>query len=89
MTKLPESNELDIIISGINPDGFSVVLVVEAFTGAMDEVNADTYGGASEVDTVTLDNVSEHLLYYNGESAAEALARQAEADRDIHELITL
>lgn len=89
MTKLPESNELDIIISGINPDGFSVVLVVEAFTGAMDEVNADTYGGASEVDTVTLDNVSEHLLYYNGETAAEALARQAEADRDIHELITL
>ena len=89
MTKLPESNELDIIIEGINPDGFSVELVVEAFTNAMDEVNAATWSGASEVDTVTLDNVSDHILYYNGETAAEALARHAEADRDIHELITL
>lgn len=89
MTKLPESNELDIIIAGINPDGFSVELVVEAFTNAMDDVNAETWSGESEVDTVTLDNVAEHILYYNGETAAEALARHAEADRDIHELITL
>lgn len=89
MTKLPEANELEIILNGINPDGFSVELVVEAFTYAMDEVNAATWSGEIEVDTVTLDNVSEHILYYNGETAAEALARHAEADRDIHELITI
>lgn len=89
MTKLPMSNELDIILDGINPDGFTVELVVEAFTNAMDEVNTETYGGASEVDTVDMDNIIDHIRYYNGETAAEALARMNEENRDIHELITL
>lgn len=89
MTKLPESNELDIILRGINPDGFTVELIVDAFTDAMDEVNAEYYGGESEVDTVTIDNVGDHIRYYNGETAGEALARLAAENRDIHELINL
>ena len=89
MTRLPESNELDIILGGINPDGFTVELVVEAFTGAMNDVNGESYNGAPEVDTVDMDNVVDHIRYYNGETAAEALTRLSEENRDIHELITL
>lgn len=89
LTKLPESNELDIILEGINPNGFTVELVVEAFTNAMDEVNGEGYNGAPEVDTVDMDNVIDHIRYYNGETAEEALARMVEENRDLHELITL
>jgi len=87
MTKLPESDELTRIINGINPDGFSVELVVEAFTNAMDEVNAETYNGVPEIEAVDMDNVIEHIRYYNGETAAEALQRLTSDNTDIHELI--
>lgn len=89
MTKLPVANELDIILSGINPDGFTVELVVEAFTDAMDEVNAESYNSVPEVEDITIDNVGDHILYYNGETAEEALARLAAENRDIHQLILL
>lgn len=88
MTKIPDSNELDIIVAGINPDGFSVVLVVEAYVNAIDEVNGEYYSGAPEVDTVTLDNIGEHLKYYNGETAEEYVQRIADADKSIHDIIT-
>lgn len=87
LTKLPVSNELEIIAAGINPDGFTVELVVEAFTDAMDEVTGENYTGAAEVDTVTLDNVIDHIRYYNGETAAEALARHEAENKSIHQLI--
>lgn len=89
MTKLPEANELDIILDGINPDGFTVELVVEAFTNAMDEVNAETFNGPAEVETVDMDNILDHIRYYNGETAEEALARMEDENQNIHELITL
>lgn len=88
MTKIPESNELDIIVNGINPDGFSVVLVVEAYINAIDEVNGEFYSGAAEVDTVTIDNIGDHLHYYNGETAEEYVQRIAEANKSIHDIIT-
>lgn len=88
MTKIPESNELDIIVDGINPDGFSVVLVVEAYVNVIDEVNGESYSGEAEVETVTLENIGDHLEYYNGETAAEYTERVAASNESIHDIIT-
>lgn len=88
MTKIPESNELDTIVEGINPDGFSVVLVVEAYVAEIDDVNGEGYSGEAEVEEVTLENIGDHLLYYNGETAEEYVERVAEANKSIHDIIT-
>lgn len=87
LTTILEEAELSRIENSI--EGITLVTVIFAFIELIDLVNAESYSGIPEVDTVTLENVSDHIIYYNGETAAEALARQVEADRDIHELITL
>lgn len=84
--RILESSELQRIESGI--EGISLDIVVEAYVNAIDEVNGEYYSGAPEVDTVTLDNIGEHLKYYNGESAEEYVQRIADADKSIHDIIT-
>lgn len=85
IVKLPTSEMVTKIENGIN--GITIVLVVEAFVSAIDEVNAAMYSGQPEVDTVTLDNVGEHIAYYNGETYEEYLARIADENRSIHDII--
>lgn len=85
IVKLPTSEMVERIENGIN--GITLVLVVEAFVSTIDDVNAETYGGTAEVDTVTLDNIGEHLRYYNGESYEEYVHRTAEENRSIHDII--
>ena len=84
--RILESSELQRIESGI--EGISLDIVVEAYVNAIDEVNGEYYSGAPEVDTVTLDNIGEHLKYYNGETAEEYVQRIADADKSIHDIIT-
>lgn len=85
IVKLPTSEMVERIENGIN--GITLVLVVEAFVSTIDDVNAETYDGTAEVDTVTLDNIGEHLRYYNGESYEEYVHRTAEENRSIHDII--
>ena len=67
--------------------GITLTIVVEAFVNTIDEVNGETYNGTSEVETVTLDNIGDHLRYYNGESYEEYVERTAEENRSIHDII--
>lgn len=83
--KLPTSEMVERIENGII--GITLVLVVEAFVNTIDEVNAESYNGTSEVDTITLDNIGEHLRYYNGETYEEYVQRTADENRSIHDII--
>ena len=70
-------------------EGISLFTVIDAFIELIDIVNAEFYSGDPEVDNVTLDNVGETLVFYNGETYEEYLARVAEDNRSIHEIIKL
>ena len=63
------------------------MIVIEAYAALIDEVNGEGYGGAEEVDEVTLENIGDHLLYYNGETYDEYLASYANDNMDINDLI--
>ena len=45
------------------------------------------YSGEDEVGEVTLGNVGEHLLYYNGETYDEYLSNYADENTDINDII--
>lgn len=85
IVKLPTTEMVERIENGIL--GITLVLVVEAFVNTIDEVNGETYNGTSEVETITLDNIGDHLRYYNGESYEEYVQRTAEENRSIHDII--
>lgn len=85
IVKLPTSEMVTRINNGIL--GITLTIVVEAFVNTIDEVNGETYNGSSEVETVTLDNIGDHLRYYNGESYEEYVERTAEENRSIHDII--
>lgn len=49
----------------------------------------DDYGGASEVETVTLDNVDElAITYYNGEQYSDFQSTYANDNADINDIVT-
>ena len=83
--RILESSEIERIESGI--EGITLDIIVEAYVNAIDEANGEYYSGVAEVDTVTLDNIGDHLLYYNGETAEEYVQRMAEANKSIHDII--
>lgn len=85
LTKLLPSEDVATITNGI--EGLTVVIGLEAYIDRIDEVNAATYSGAPEVGEVNFDNIGDHLLYYNGETYEEYVARIAEANRSIHDII--
>lgn len=85
LTKLLPSEDVATITNGI--EGLTVVIGLEAYIDRIDEVNAATYSGAPEVGEVNFDNIGDHLLYYNGETYEEYVARVAEANRSIHDII--
>jgi len=71
-----------------NIDGLTIFTVIDAFIELIDKVNGEYYSGDSEVDTVTLDSVGGHMVYYNGETYEENIARFSEDNRSIHSIIT-
>lgn len=86
LTALLENAQIACIEANI--EGIKIVVVVEAFVDTIDKVNAEYYSGSPEVATVTLDNIGEHLLYYNGETSAEYVARVALENESVHNIIT-
>ncbi len=87
MTTILDESVINSIEDSI--EGISLFTVIDAFIELIDIVNAEFYSGDPEVDNVTLDNVGETLVFYNGETYEEYLARVAEDNRSIHEIIKL
>lgn len=86
LTTILDEAEINRIEAAI--EGITLFTVIDAFIELIDTVNAEFFSGDSEVDTVTLDNVGDTLVYYNGETYEEYVARIAEENRSIHEIIT-
>ena len=61
--------------------------MIEAFINLIDQVNNEAYSGVEEVEAVTLENIAEHLEYYNGETYDEYLAGYAEENQDVNNTI--
>ena len=85
LTYIHDLETMTAIENGIT--GLSILIVIEAYAALIDEVNGEGYGGAEEVDEVTLENIGDHLLYYNGETYDEYLASYANDNMDINDLI--
>ena len=86
LTRLLEQSEIDEIEDDI--EGITISIVVEAFIDTIDQINGEYYSGDSEVPTITLVNIGEHIAYYNGETYAAYIARIAEENKSIHQIIT-
>lgn len=85
LTRLLEQSEIDEIEEKI--EGITIFIVIEAFIDAIDQINGEYYTGDSEVPTITLDNIGEHIVYYNGETYAAYIGRLVEDNLSIHEII--
>ena len=85
LTKIYEAETLDAMTNGITD--LTIFVVIEAFINLIDELNGEAYTSDAEVEEVTLDNVSEHIYYYNGETYDEYMEEYAKANMDINELI--
>ena len=85
LTVIREAYEIEAIEQGISE--ISILVVLEAYIDLIEQVNNEAYGGASEVETITLDNIADHLEYYNGETYDEYLANYAEENSDINNSI--
>lgn len=85
LTVIREDYEITSIEEGISE--ITILVVIEAYIDLIEQVNNEAYGGAAEVETVTLDNIAEHLEYYNGETYDEYLAQYAEDNSDINNSI--
>lgn len=85
LTVIREAYEIEAIEQGISE--ITIFVVIEAFINLIDQVNNEAYGGVEEVETVTLENIAEHLVYYNGETYDEYLAAYAEENQDINNTI--
>ncbi len=85
LTVIREDYEITAIEKGISE--ITILVVIEAYIDLIEQVNNEAYGGAAEVATVTLDNIAEHLVYYNGETYNEYLSQYAEDNSDINNSI--
>lgn len=68
-------------------DELNINIVIDAYIYEIDLFNAESYGGEPYYESVTLDNINEVLHYYNGETYEEYLARYAEDNMDINDLV--
>ncbi len=85
LTVILEDYEIEAIEEGISE--LTILVVIEAYIDLIEAVNAEGYGGEEEVGEVTLDNIDEHLLYYNGETYEDYLAGYANENADINDII--
>lgn len=86
LTKLYENWQIEEIESAI--DGIKLLTIIDAYIALINEINNESYGGESEVAEVSLANIDEHLMYYNGETYDDYLTTIVNANRDINELVT-
>lgn len=85
LTRLLEAVDTTLIEASI--EGITITLVLEAFIDEIDNINKAYHSGPSEVEPLTLENVSEQFTYYNGETEDDYLDRLAIADKSIHTII--
>lgn len=85
LTTILDTAEISRIEAAV--EGLSLHTVIDAFIELIDRINVEFFSGDPEVDTVSLDNIGSHLVYYNGETYQEYLARMAEDNRSIHDII--
>ena len=85
LTVILEDYEIEALENGISE--MTILVVIEAYIDLIDDVNGEGYGGAEEVKNVTLDNIDEHLLYYNGETYEEYFSGYADENADINDII--
>lgn len=86
LTLLRDDTEVKAIEEGIT--GITIIIALEAYIRFVDdELTCGETSDAPEVDTVTLDNISTHLQYFNGETYDDYLRHFEEDNMDINELI--
>lgn len=87
LTRLYESYEIEAWEAAIY--GLTVLTVIDAYITLINEVQAgESYGGDSEVPTVTLANVDELAFnYYNGEQYDDYLSDYAADNADINVIV--
>lgn len=81
LTVILEDYQIEALENGISEISFR--FVIEAYIDVINRVNAEGYGGADEVEEVTIDNIGEHLLFYNGETYEDYLSEYAQANADV------
>lgn len=85
LTVIREISEIEKLEAAI--DGLVILTVIEAYIDLINWFNAESYGGEPYYESVSLDNINEVLHYYNGETYEEYLARYAEDNMDINDLV--
>jgi hypothetical protein len=86
LTRIIDQEDVLAIEAGI--DEIVLDLHINAFINAIDAVNGESYGGEEEVSDITLENLSDQLLYFNGETSEEAAERESSGDASLSEWIT-
>lgn len=86
LTTIRDQSDIDELEENI--EGLTIFTALDAFIELIDKVNGEYYSGDPEVETVTLDSIASHLVYYNGETYDEYIARISEENRSIHSIIT-
>lgn len=84
LTQIREAYEIEYIEAAI--EGITVTVALDAFVRLINEMNGEAYSGDEEVDEVTLENIDDHIYFYNGETYDDYLAAYAAANSDISNL---
>lgn len=85
LRKLLGQAEIDRLETAI--EGLSIFISIDAYINVIDEVNGEYYAGEVEVDEVSLDNIVNHIRYFNGETYAEWLERIEEEETPLSDFI--
>ena len=81
MTQIREQYEIEEIERSI--EGITVVVSLAAFVSLINTINGEAYSNDEEVDEVTMDNIDDHIYYYNGETYDEYVASFVEANSEL------
>ena len=81
LTQIREQYEIDEMERSI--EGITVVVSLDAFVSLINTINGEAYSNDEEVDEVTMDNIDDHIYYYNGETYDEYVASFVEANSEL------
>ena len=88
LTRLYERYDIEAWEAGIY--GLTVLTVIDAYITLINEINGASWGGDSEVEEVTLENVDALAFrYYNGEDYDDYLNWWSVENADINDIVTL
>lgn len=81
LTQIREQYEIDEMERSI--EGITVVVSLAAFVSLINTINGEGYSNDEEVDEVTMDNIDDHIYYYNGETYDEYVESFVEANSEL------